>query len=97
MGLKIYAGLCTLLITACLAFILWEVASTRTSFAESQHQAGVSQKSRAFKLTGVGLSYDTLNATPTWVENDAPYSADFSQPGGAALADDGATTGLNDP
>jgi hypothetical protein len=92
-ALKVYAGLCTLLVTAVLALILWEAGrTTQTSAGEHQQPTTVEEGDpMGLNFTGSGLSYD-LPRAPTPVEGlfrrhaelDAVGQTSPRQPYGAA-------------
>ncbi len=86
--LRVYAGLCTLLVTAVLALILWEVISTQSTSAEGHPNQVTSAEteSKAWDLRDVVLSYDLPKVPSTFERSFQRHGADVtaSQPDGAA-------------
>jgi len=83
--LKVYAGLCTLLVTAVLAFILWEVIPTQPPSAQG-HQNQLTSAEGEPKELDLTLSYDLPKVPRTF---DGPFQVhaagtSASQPDGAA-------------
>ena len=62
-AVKVYAGLCTALVTAALALILWEVW-TRPTLSQERHGQPTTAEAgpRGLDFSGIGLSYDLPKA-----------------------------------
>ena len=88
---KVYVGLCTLLVTACIAFMLWEVASTPTSSGQDHPRTIGAEIPVEPDWTRIRISYDSPQAAPTghWLFHGLTGTQTLierapSQPNGAA-------------
>lgn len=88
--LKLYASLCTLLVTVCLVLILWDVAFRPTEAGKHERPAvTVEQKPEWLDLTKIGLSYDSPRLQParegqSYIGSNTVRNEILSEPDSAA-------------